>query len=67
MAQFLANSHQGDPFGFEMMRYTRSTRESKELNFLREPAVIISASGMAEAGRILHHLKNNVEDHATPF
>ncbi len=45
-----------------MMRYTRSTAQSKELNFLREPAVIISASGMAEAGRILHHLKNNVED-----
>ncbi|NIP22712.1 MAG: MBL fold metallo-hydrolase, partial [Phycisphaerae bacterium] len=52
----------GDPFGFDMMRYTRSTAQSKELNFLREPAVIISASGMAEAGRILHHLKNNVED-----
>jgi metallo-beta-lactamase family protein len=45
-----------------MMRYTRSTNESKELNFLREPAVIISASGMAEAGRILHHLKHNIED-----
>jgi len=45
-----------------MMRYTRSTAQSKELNFLREPAVIISASGMAEAGRILHHLKNNIED-----
>jgi metallo-beta-lactamase family protein len=45
-----------------MMRYTRTTDESKELNFLREPAVIISASGMAEAGRILHHLKNNIED-----
>jgi metallo-beta-lactamase family protein len=60
--EFLAHDHHGDPFGFEMMRYTRSTSESKELNFLREPAVIISASGMAEAGRILHHLKNNVED-----
>jgi metallo-beta-lactamase family protein len=60
--QFLANGPNSDPFGFEMMRYTRSTTESKELNFLREPAVIISASGMAEAGRILHHLKNNVED-----
>lgn len=59
---FLANDRHGDPFGFEMMRYTRSTSESKELNFLRESAVIISASGMAEAGRILHHLKNNVED-----
>jgi metallo-beta-lactamase family protein len=45
-----------------MMRYTRSPEESKELNFLRQPAVIISASGMAETGRILHHLKNNIED-----
>jgi metallo-beta-lactamase family protein len=45
-----------------MMRYTRTTNESKELNFLRDPAVIISASGMCEAGRILHHLKNNIED-----
>jgi metallo-beta-lactamase family protein len=44
------------------MRYTRTTAESKELNFLTKPAVIISASGMAEAGRILHHLKNNIED-----
>ena len=60
--EFLAGDRHGDPFGFDMMRYTRSTGESKSLNFLREPAVIISASGMAEAGRILHHLKNNVED-----
>ncbi len=52
----------GDPFGFEQLRYTRSVEASKELNFLREPAVIISASGMAEAGRIQHHLKNNIED-----
>ena len=61
-ANFVLENRGGDPFGFDMMRYTRSTMESKELNFLREPAVIISASGMAEAGRILHHLKNNVED-----
>src|SRR5690606_21795445 len=53
---------QGDPFGFDMLTYTRSVNQSKELNFLREPAIIISASGMAENGRILHHLKNNVED-----
>lgn len=51
-----------DPFGFHLMHYTRSTQESKALNFVKTPAVIISASGMAEAGRILHHLKNNVED-----
>lgn len=51
-----------DPFGFDMLRYVRATQESKELNFLREPAIIISASGMVEAGRVLHHLKNNIED-----
>jgi metallo-beta-lactamase family protein len=60
--EFLAEDKHDDPFGFDMMAYTRSTNQSKELNFLREPAVIISASGMAEAGRILHHLKNNVEN-----
>lgn len=62
VADFLENDHHGDPFGFDMMRYTRTARESKELNLLRDPAVIISASGMAEAGRILHHLKHNIED-----
>lgn len=59
-AAFLVDS--GDPFGFSRLRYVRSVEESKELNFLREPAIIISASGMAEAGRILHHLKNNIPD-----
>lgn len=59
---FMLEIRGNDPFGFDMVRYTRATEQSKELNFLREPAVIISASGMAEAGRILHHLKNNVED-----
>ena len=62
VAEFMLGDRHKDPFGFAMMNYTRSTSQSKELNFLREPAVIISASGMAEAGRILHHLKNNVED-----
>lgn len=60
--QFLMQDHNHDPFGFDMMQYTRSVEQSKSLNFLKESAVIISASGMAEAGRILHHLKNNVED-----
>ena len=54
--------HHTDPFGFSRLRYVRDVEESKALNFMREPAIIISASGMSEAGRILHHLKNNVED-----
>lgn len=62
VSEFLENDRHRDPFGFDMMRYTRTATESKELNTLREPAVIISASGMAEAGRILHHLKHNIED-----
>jgi metallo-beta-lactamase family protein len=60
--QFIAGSNRRDPFGFHRLTYVRSAERSKELNFLREPAVIISASGMCEAGRILHHLKNNIED-----
>ena len=55
-----ALQHHTDPFGFSRLRYTRTTDESKQLNDLEGPAVIISASGMCEAGRILHHLKNNV-------
>ncbi|MBC6937400.1 MAG: MBL fold metallo-hydrolase [Chloroflexi bacterium] len=53
---------QADPFGFQDVTYTRLVEESKRLNFLRQPAIIISASGMAETGRILHHLKNNIEN-----
>jgi metallo-beta-lactamase family protein len=59
---FMAADNHRDPFGFRQLTYVRSVEASKELNFLRESAVIISASGMCEAGRILHHLKNNVED-----
>ncbi len=47
---------------FPMLTYISSVEESKKLNERDEPMVIISASGMAEAGRILHHLKNNIED-----
>lgn len=49
-----------DPFGFERLKYTRTTEESKELNKKQGPMIIISASGMAEGGRILHHLANNI-------
>ena len=51
-----------DPFGFKRLRYIRDVADSKALNDLRGPMVIISASGMCEAGRILHHLKNNIEN-----
>src|SRR6266852_6424276 len=51
-----------DPFGFRRLTYVREVSESKKLNDLHGPCVIISASGMCEAGRILHHLRNNIED-----
>jgi len=51
-----------DPFEFPRLRYVKDVAESKALNDLRGPVVIISASGMCEAGRILHHLRNNIED-----
>ena len=54
-----------DPFGFSRLTYTRTVEESKRLNFLDKPAIIIAASGMMEAGRILHHLKNRIEDPRT--
>lgn len=60
--QFILSDRHRDPFGFFRLKYVRDVEDSKALNFLREPAVIISASGMCEAGRILHHLKNNIED-----
>jgi len=53
-----------DPFGFDTIHYLRTTRESKRLNTMEGPAVIISASGMAENGRILHHLRNHIENPA---
>jgi metallo-beta-lactamase family protein len=51
-----------DPFGFRTLRYVADVEESKALNYLEGPAIIISASGMCEAGRIVHHLRNNIED-----
>jgi metallo-beta-lactamase family protein len=49
-----------DPFSFPRLRYVHDVNESKALNDLHGPFIVISASGMAEAGRILHHLKNNI-------
>ena len=51
-----------DPFHFTGLRYIESVEESKLLNYRSEPCVIISASGMAEAGRVKHHISNNIEN-----
>jgi metallo-beta-lactamase family protein len=52
----------GDPFGFDMLTFVNSVDESKQLNEKPGPMIIISASGMCEGGRIVHHLRNSVED-----
>ena len=49
-----------DPFDFEGLNYVKTVDESKGLNFLEQPCVIISASGMADAGRVKHHIMNNI-------
>ncbi len=51
-----------DPFRFAGLKYVKTVEESKLLNFRNEPCVIISASGMAEAGRVKHHISNNIEN-----
>ena len=51
-----------DPFMFTGLHYIKSVDESKMLNYRSDPCVIISASGMAEAGRVKHHISNNIEN-----
>ena len=51
-----------DPFAFKGLKYIRSVEESKGLNYRNQPCVIISASGMADAGRVKHHISNNIEN-----
>ena len=55
-------AHRHPALEFKGLTYTHSVEESKAINDRKEPMIIISASGMAEAGRILHHLRNNIED-----
>jgi metallo-beta-lactamase family protein len=52
----------GDAFGFDNLHYITKVEDSKAINSSKEPCIIISSSGMAEAGRIKHHIKNNCED-----
>jgi metallo-beta-lactamase family protein len=58
--KFLTDGY--DPFGFHLLQYVRDAEASKALNSLRGPFIVLAASGMCEAGRILHHLRNNIED-----
>ncbi|MCB9014823.1 MAG: MBL fold metallo-hydrolase [Lentimicrobiaceae bacterium] len=51
-----------DPFGFSTLHYIKKAEDSKKLNEINEPAIIISASGMMEAGRIKHHIANNISN-----
>lgn len=51
-----------DPFGFNGLYYINEAEDSKRLNSNKEPCVIISSSGMMEAGRVKHHLANNISD-----
>ncbi|MCF8223379.1 MAG: MBL fold metallo-hydrolase [Bacteroidales bacterium] len=53
-----------DPFGFNSLYYIKRAEDSKRLNTMKEPMVIISASGMMEAGRVKHHLANNISNPA---
>ncbi len=52
--------HDDDPFDFPGLRFVENADESKSLNLLKQPCIIISASGMADAGRIKHHIANNI-------
>jgi metallo-beta-lactamase family protein len=51
-----------DPFGFNSLFYIQRQEDSKKLNNIKKPCVIISASGMMEAGRVKHHLANNISN-----
>jgi len=59
---FLESDKHREALGFEMLTYIRSVEESKALNDRKEPMIIISASGMLEVGRVLHHVEQNVND-----
>ncbi len=61
-SQLLMRDPDGDAFGFQRVEYTRTVERSKAINRVEGPAIIISASGMCENGRILHHLRNYIED-----
>ncbi len=59
--KFLSKSQ--SPFHFKNLRYVRTVEESKRLNDMNEPCIIISSSGMIESGRVVHHVKKAISDH----
>jgi len=61
---FKTFTSEGDPFGARYIRYVSSADESKKLNAMQGPCVIIASSGMCEGGRVLHHLKHAIQDEA---
>ncbi len=62
MRAYLDTDPDGNAFGWPRMTYVRDTNASKALNERTEPSIIIAASGMCEAGRVLHHLMHHIED-----
>ncbi len=60
--EFIARDEHNAALGFDRLQYTLSVEESKAINYTKPPFMVISPSGMAETGRILHHLKNHIED-----
>ncbi len=65
MVNAILSEEDEDPLSFEKLHYVRNVNVSKSLNHVTKPCIIISASGMCEGGRILHHLKNNIEKENT--
>jgi metallo-beta-lactamase family protein len=63
--QHMLHDHHKEPFGFTRLVYVRDAEDSKRLNDRKEPAIIMSASGMCEAGRVLHHLRHHIGDPRT--
>lgn len=57
------HKHDPEPFNFKNLKYVTDVQDSMAINDLKGPCIIISASGMAEAGRVKHHIKNNIGNH----